>query len=194
MAETHYITTYSGIHFDPVHPRQEDIRMEDIAHSLSLICRGNGQVKQFFSVGQHCIHCALEALARGYSARIALICLLHDASEGYMSDVPRPFKQYLKDYRLWEDKLLSCIYERFLGSDITEEEQKILKTLDNDLLAYDLHYLLNEPLREPLPKLFHAYSYERERFEETEERYLRLYEQLKAQIQLKEKEVAKETG
>ena len=48
MAETHYITTYSGIHFDPVHPRQEDIRMEDIAHSLSLICRGNGQVKQFF--------------------------------------------------------------------------------------------------------------------------------------------------
>ena len=112
-----------------------------------------------------------------------MICLLHDASEGYMSDVPRPFKQYIKDYRLWEDKLLSCIYERFLGSDITEEEQKILKTLDNDLLAYDLHYLLNEPLREPLPKLFHAYSYERERFEETEERYLRLYEQLKAQIQ-----------
>ena len=183
MAETHYITTYSGIHFDPVHPRQEDIRMEDIAHSLSLICRGNGQVKQFFSVGQHCIHCALEALARGYSARIALICLLHDASEGYMSDVPRPFKQYIKDDRLWEDKLLSCIYERFLGSDITEEEQKILKTLDNDLLAYDLHYLLNETLREPLPKLFHAYSYERERFEETAERYLRLYEQLKAQIQ-----------
>ena len=51
-----YITTYTGKHLDPVHPISDLICIEDIAHALSLICRGNGQVKTFFSVGQHCIN------------------------------------------------------------------------------------------------------------------------------------------
>ena len=94
-----YITTYTGKHIDPVHPISDLICIEDIAHALSLICRGNGQVKTFFSVGQHCINCAREALARGYSSRIAFACLLHDASECYLSDVPRPFKKTLTGYK-----------------------------------------------------------------------------------------------
>ena len=56
------ITTYTGRHIDPLHPDPDMICIEDIAHALSLICRGNGQVKTFFSVGQHCINCAREAL------------------------------------------------------------------------------------------------------------------------------------
>ena len=64
------ITTYTGRHIDPLHPDPDMICIEDIAHALSLICRGNGQVKTFFSVGQHCINCAREALARGYSRRV----------------------------------------------------------------------------------------------------------------------------
>ena len=70
------ITTYTGRHIDPLHPDPDMICIEDIAHALSLICRGNGQVKTFFSVGQHCINCAREALARGYSRRVAFACLL----------------------------------------------------------------------------------------------------------------------
>ena len=50
------ITTYTGKHIDPLHPDPDMICIEDIAHALSLICRGNGQVKTFFSVGQHCIN------------------------------------------------------------------------------------------------------------------------------------------
>lgn len=93
------ITTYTGRHIDPLHPDPDMICIEDIAHALSLICRGNGQVKTFFSVGQHCINCAREALARGYSRRVAFACLLHDASECYLSDVPRPFKKTLSGYK-----------------------------------------------------------------------------------------------
>ena len=62
-----YITTYTGVHFTPTEPKAEDIRIEDIAHALSMICRGNGHVKTFYSVGEHCINCAAEAEARGYS-------------------------------------------------------------------------------------------------------------------------------
>ena len=172
------ITTYSGLHFDPVHPEKDSIRMEDIAHALSLICRGNGQVRHFFSVGEHCIFCAREALARGYSRRTALACLLHDASECYMSDVPRPFKKYLKDYVELEEQLLSCIYERFLGSDLTEEEAAVIKAIDNDLLAYDLFYLLGENREEDLPQLHITISYGTSCFEEVEETYLELFHSL----------------
>ena len=96
-----YITTYTGNHFKPTNPDPELIRIEDIAHALSLICRGNGHVKTFWSVGEHCICCAKEAAARGLSDRMVLACLLHDASECYMSDVPSPFKKELPEYQIW---------------------------------------------------------------------------------------------
>ena len=59
-----YITTYTRKHFDPVHPDPENICIEDIAHALSMLCRGNGHVSSFWSVGEHCICCAKEALGR----------------------------------------------------------------------------------------------------------------------------------
>ena len=37
-----YITTYTGLHFRPTEPDSDLIRIQDIAHALSLICRGNG--------------------------------------------------------------------------------------------------------------------------------------------------------
>ena len=76
-----YITTFTGKHFDPTNPDIALIDLRDIAHALSLTCRGNGHVKTFFSVGQHCIHAAKEAAARGYTKRVILACLIHDASE-----------------------------------------------------------------------------------------------------------------
>ncbi|WP_348980926.1 hypothetical protein [Clostridium sp. AM54-14XD] len=75
-----YITTYTGDHFDPTLPEAEHLHIEDIAHALSLICRGNGHVKTFFSVGSHCINCAKEAAARGYSGRWCLpVCFTMQA-------------------------------------------------------------------------------------------------------------------
>ena len=106
------ITTYTRKHFDPVHPDPGLLCVEDFAHALPMICRGNGHVTTFWSVGEHCICCAKEAAARGYSRRLVLACLLHDASECYMSDVPRPLKQEMPRYREIEDHLLSVIYEK----------------------------------------------------------------------------------
>ena len=65
-----YITTYTGKHFKPTEPDPELFDIADIAHALSLICRGNGHVKTFWSVGEHCICCAKEAKARGLSDRM----------------------------------------------------------------------------------------------------------------------------
>ena len=178
-----YICTYGGTHFFPMEPREEDFHIADVAHALSLICRGNGHVRVFFSVGQHCVNCAREAGARGLSPRLQLACLLHDASEAYMSDVPRPFKKYLKDYNEREDAMLSMIYKKYLGSDLTAQEMEEVKAIDNDELAYDLVYLLRTGNSEAsLPALHSPVSYEVRPFEEVERDYLALFHALSAQL------------
>lgn len=63
------ITTYTRKHFDPVHPDPGLLCVEDFAHALPMICRGNGHVTTFWSVGEHCICCAKEAAARGWCWR-----------------------------------------------------------------------------------------------------------------------------
>lgn len=170
-----YITTYTGKHFDPVNPDASLLYIEDIAHALSLLCRGNGHVQTFFSVGQHCIACAKEAQARGLSARLILACLIHDASECYMSDVPRPFKQTLPEYNRLEDQLLDMIYTHFLGSTLDNAEQEILKDIDNAMLWYDLTYLLHEKQPLPKPQVYDEPDYTVRPFTDVEEEYLQIY-------------------
>ena len=170
-----YITTYTGKHFDPTNPDMAQVDIRDIAHALSLICRGNGQVKSFFSVGQHCINAAKEAIARGYSKRVILACLLHDAGESYLSDVPRPLKPSMPEYVRTEEHLLDLIYEKYLGYKLDEEEQSLVKSIDNDLLYYDLKELLNEVSESSEPELLISLSYEFVSFAQVEQEYLNLF-------------------
>ena len=169
------ITTYTGVRFDPLAPDKDGIRIEDIAHALSLICRGNGHVQTFYSVGQHCIQCAREAEGRGYSQRVILACLLHDASECYMSDVPRPLKSSMKAYCDTEDALLRAIYEKYLGSDLTEDEQRLVKGIDDDVLYWDLKILLRDPPDREEPEMILKPDHTVRGFREVEEEYLSLY-------------------
>ena len=104
-----YITTVTGKHFYPLNPNPQDIDIDDIAHALSLICRANGHFKHFYSVAQHSIACAEEAIERGYSPEVILGCLLHDASEAYLCDVTRPVKKHIPQYLRAEEKLQDVI-------------------------------------------------------------------------------------
>lgn len=170
-----YITTYTGKHFYPTSPDPELIDVRDIAHALSLICRGNGQVKTFYSVGQHCIQCVKEAQARGLSNRMVLACLLHDAGECYLSDVPRPFKKTLNGYKKLEDQILNMIYVRYLGTTLSEEEENQLKEIDDTLLWYDLDYLLHEVQYGKAPTLYAELNYDIRTFESVEKEYLEIF-------------------
>ena len=173
-----YITTYTGVRFEPTDPTPEGIRIEDISHALSLICRGNGHVKTFWSVGEHCICCAKEAAARGLPRRIVLACLLHDAGECYMSDIPRPFKRVLPEYREREDALLDMIYAKYLGSSLSGEEQRRLKEIDDAMLWYDLANLLDERPDGAAPDIHIGIDYTVRPFADVEREYLSLFESL----------------
>lgn len=128
------MNTISGVLLDPKNVGPDDIRLFDIAHPLSFICRGVGQVKHFLSVGQHCINCAKEAEARGYSDRVVLACLLHDGAEAYVSDVIRPVKVLLENFDEVEDRFQEAIYAHFGLGDLTDEERELVHLIDDDML------------------------------------------------------------
>ena len=106
---------------------------------------------------------------------MAFACLLHDASECYLSDVPRPFKKTLSGYKEQEKNLLDLIYQKYLGSPLNAKEEQLLKEIDDDMLWFDLTYMLNEPQERAAPEIHITIDYTVRAFEETEKEYLELY-------------------
>ena len=93
-----------------------------------------------------------------------------------MSDVPRPFKLMLPEYQRLEDKLIDLIYEHFLGSVLTEEEQAKVKEIDDDILYFDMIELLNMQQEGQDPKMHIEVSYSVRPFEEIENAYIEIFE------------------
>lgn len=124
-----WMQTHTRRRFYPMDPRAEDIDAEDIAHALSLLCRYGGHIDRFYSVAEHCV-----LMSQVVSLESALHALLHDATEAYVVDVPRPLKRYLADYRMIEEKVWIAIAEKF----------GISPTLPDDVHDADNRMLLNE--------------------------------------------------
>ena len=169
-----YITTVTGIHFYPLNPNPKDIDIEDIAHALSLICRANGHFRHFYSVAQHCIACAEEAIERGYSPEVILGCLLHDASEAYLCDVTRPVKKHIPQYLQAEEKLQEVIWKRFIGRELTDAEKKLIFEIDDDILSMEFHLLMPEDLNEDYRKLQSSYTCEYQDPQEVKSRFIQM--------------------
>ena len=172
-----YIRTYTKIHFTPLEPKMEDICVADIAHALSLMTRANGHFPRFYSVGQHCIHCCEEAEARGYTKREQLACLLHDATEAYLSDITRPVKKNLPNYKDIELELQKCIFEKYMGN-LSEQEMKCWREMDDLLLFYEFKHFMDEELYACPGELKSSPVFDTEPFEVTEQHYLDLCERL----------------
>ena len=167
------IMTYTKIMFDPLHPNAEQIDIEDIAHALSMLCRANGHFKSFYSVAQHRINCMKEAKARGYSERIQLACLLHDASEAYLSDVTRPVKAELPRYKEIEAPLQEAIWNKWLNTPLTEEERKQVFDIDDAILAYEFLDLMDAKIVKEIPELYSVPVFAFVGFDLCEQEFLR---------------------
>lgn len=172
------IMTRSHIMFDPLAPDPALIDITDIAHALSMLCRANGHFKSFYSVGQHCINCCNEAAARGWSRRVQLACLLHDASEAYLSDVTRPVKQEIPRYREIEEPLQDAIWLKFLGTPLTEEENRQVFAIDDEVLWHEFVKLMGAALSDTEPPLASSPIYDFMGFVPCRDEYLRLFSQL----------------
>jgi hypothetical protein len=137
MRKGDYIGTYTGIHFYPLDPHPEDVNLEDIAHALSNICRFNGHVNDFYSVGTHSLNVCAVLIAWGESEQVQLYGLLHDAAEAYCCDIPRPLKPYLPGYKDIEAGIMTAVYKRFGLEPPDKRTTDIVKAADDFALALE---------------------------------------------------------
>lgn len=129
-----WMQTHTGRRFYPLDPRPEDIDREDIAHALSLLCRYGGHVSRFYSVAEHCV-----LMSWAVAPEHALAALLHDATEAYVVDVPRPLKRQLAGYREIEERVWYAVAVHFgielaLPDEVKEADNRILITERNALM------------------------------------------------------------
>jgi len=132
------IQTYTGGKFDFDDLESNEINIEDIAHSLSMLCRYNGHTKMFYSVAEHSL-----LIAEVVSDKAKLFALLHDAAEVYISDISRPLKKFLSyqgtSIKDFESQVLKVILKRF---DI--DLYQIPTTIRNEVNEADNRILVNE--------------------------------------------------
>lgn len=133
---THGLTTFSGRVVFPLDPDPGDISIVDIAHALSLTCRFNGHTTRFYSVASHSVYVSFAVPEED-----ALWALLHDASEAYLCDIPRPVKytDAFAPYRQAEQLLQATICQAFGLDEFMPES---VKTADDLLLAAEIRDLM----------------------------------------------------
>lgn len=129
-----WMQTYTGGVFFPMDPRESEVHIEDIAHALSMQCRFAGHCIRFYSVAEHSVHIAWW-LYRHAGAMTALQGLLHDASEAYLVDVPRPVKPHLSGYKDAEARVQAVIMKRF---NLPIEMPRAVKEADDRIIGDEL--------------------------------------------------------
>lgn len=138
-----WIQTFTGKRVDVFNLEEfkKQIDIVDIAKSLSGRCRFSGFVEPLYTVGEHVVRVKRKLEAEGFPPLVLLAALLHDASEAYLSDVPRPIKYKLAEYRALEKQIQEAIFEYF-GIVMTEEMHSHVKRADNILLLTEARDLL----------------------------------------------------
>jgi len=188
-----WLLMFSGRHAYPLTLTEDMVDIRDIAHAQSMQCRYGGHVRRFYSVAQHSVLMARHVYSddakmdrrfvrnamggvRYFESgewdlplhRLALMMLLHDASDPYVIDIPRPLKYQLywkrpregstvfhdyvplKDIEAPIEALTAKKYGlRYPFPDIVHEwDNRMLTTERNSLLTFDPKW---ECPREGLP-------------------------------------------
>lgn len=109
------IRTFSGLYVNPLQLRAVDIRIQDIAHHLSQICRYTGACPHFYSVAQHSVYVSSLMWGEYGTPEAAMAGLLHDAAEAYFNDLASPVKHdpRMKWYRDLEHEATLMIFNHY---------------------------------------------------------------------------------
>ena len=126
--------TFTGRRYWPADPRPGDFDIRDIAHALANQCRFGGHVRRFYSVAEHSVRVSLEC-----EPGDELWGLLHDASEAYLVDVPRPAKCRMPEYKRMEERMMHAICKQFglpfrMPDSVKRAGEALLSTEARDLM------------------------------------------------------------
>ena len=146
----HWMQTSLGGKFFPCDPRVEDIHISDIANGLALDCRyaGQGAVDRFYSVAEHCWHMTYWAARQKppWPPEALMVCLLHDASEAYINDLPRAVKHAVNgSYTDLEDNIQGVVWERYNLVDAAALWAADVKAADRRIVPLEKVAIMRHP-------------------------------------------------
>ncbi len=128
------IRTVSGIYVNVFDPKPEMFIIEDIVHALCNVPRFGGHLPEFYSVAQHSYMASILA-----EPEDAYEALMHDVSEAFIGDMPKPIKEHLSDYKLLENNLMTVLAEKF-GFQYPISDR--VKAIDRQLLEIEWECLM----------------------------------------------------
>lgn len=132
-----WIQTFTGKCYWPLDPRERDVCIEDIAHSLSMQVRYNGACLAFYTVAEHS-----EIVSRMVSPANAFCGLMHDAPEAYIGDMVRPLKHRpeMSPFREWEELNWKVIANKYDLPLVIPEEVELADAM---IIGPEKRYVLN---------------------------------------------------
>jgi 5'-deoxynucleotidase YfbR-like HD superfamily hydrolase len=142
------IRTFTGKYFNVSNPDIDLICVEDIAHSLSQQPRFAGHLPRFYSVAEHLLNC--EKLSDEEN-KLAVFC--HDFSEAYILDLPSPIKKQLKEYYLFEERIMALIAKKFrfqfpFSNEVHRIDKLMLeKEWNSIMIGDDTEFEIQDPLK-----------------------------------------------
>lgn len=155
------IETLNGHFVDPLNMDPADVRIEDIAHALSMQCRFSGYVSRPYSVAEHSVYVARltamtlaqrwgfqhwrDVLANPKHKTTVRQALLHDATEAYLVDLPSPLKRHFPEFRAAEHKLWAVLAGVF---NVPEDMHALVKEVDGRICTTEKLALLGPAMTE----------------------------------------------
>jgi len=148
-----WLQTHSGLAFDYLNPKPEQVSIRDIARALSRIPRFLGHTTgQPYSVAQHSVHCCdwvltanRHALLKRVDKRaIRLAALVHDAHETYVGDMPAPLKWLVPEFGAVEKRAETAVLAALGATRAMFHYRAEVKRVDLAMLATEKRDLMVE--------------------------------------------------
>lgn len=132
--------------FNLLEPNPDVIDIKDIAHALSNQCRFTGHTSTFYSVAEHSVNVSEVPILD--TLELKLIGLLHDATEAYLVDLPRPIKRFTDlgsifkkhESNIWEAIALHFGLPFEIPEVVHEADRIVLVTEKRDLMRKGLDW------------------------------------------------------
>jgi hypothetical protein len=160
---TGILKTFSGLILDLKDPQPESICLLDIVMGLSREGRWANQRKRQITVAEHTVVGFTICSWQTNKPEVLKGWLLHDATEAYMRDIPKPLKDLIPEYTVIEDRLLKVIGDKYSCNPfhpLVKERDQYMTWKEEECFEQDdvstFKYLKEKDARKTLIDLYHS--------------------------------------
>lgn len=132
MADPQKLTMVSGREVDVLDLQETDVDIADIAdiaHSLSLTNRYNGNTRYPTNVARHSLVVAQLVSHATDDPVVVAAALMHDAAEAYIGDMIRPLKHLMPRF-IQIEAAIEIVIDAVFGTAVSAENRRLIKEAD----------------------------------------------------------------